>query len=730
MPAVKLVPLSPTELHVSWEPLNLSEARGPIIEQELQWRKKSHYYELKTLDVNITQFTIEGLQPSKRYEVRVLVSTEVGYPPHQNQLEWESVKMLRADEERDLSNRPFFVHLCVSSRTPTRIKVDWDLEKELVENVQTFMITYNRTLVNNNNNHNNNNLVTMPSNATSHLISDLAPNTCYSVMVLPKYTAIPEDGVVGSTGGVGNSGGGVGSITNTICTLPLLPTPHLPNLDLSPRLGVKKVKIRVLNTTSIIIHWRPRRRKVIIEFFTVRVLSLGDSNSNRAAGTDGYELLRRKARDGRNGIDKEAVLPPDSGGDTHIQRNGGNGGNGGNQTPEAEAESPRDEQAVRYIRVTQPQATLADLKPLHTYEVTVTASTVTLTSHPSTSKRITTKEGVPTVPLNVSYHPMSPKDVTLSWTRPRLTNGRLTAFLVTYSHNLVEWRNMTLPAHLTNVEIEDLVSNTNYTLKIAGVTGGGIGAYTTIYVYISATLILSPSVSTELMLIIVVGLITVVLCVTVGVLYQRKHRITRQTPSVFQGNGSCRIIYANGTKCSAARDHGGGGGGGGGGGRGDGGRGDGGRGDGGRGDGGRGDGGIGTELHDYKPVLASLPPTTQPHHLDTKGGPGIQDDSLVANNSIFDPTPMQMNQTSGTGNTTHHDHHHDHDSITNHQHHQVLATLDDLDEGNDDASRHLLQNTSSLQPVFSPSSSSSSHSSPSSSSSSGSSSSKGGVIDC
>lgn len=46
-------------------------------------------------------------------------------------------------------------------------------------------------------------------------------------------------------------------------------------------------------------------------------------------------------------------------------------------------------------------------------------------------------------------------------------------------------------------QIQDLVSNTNYTLHIAGVTGKGVGASTTVFIYIRATLEGEPHITTE-----------------------------------------------------------------------------------------------------------------------------------------------------------------------------------------------------------------------------------------
>lgn len=158
---------------------------------------------------------------------------------------------------------------------------------------------------------------------------------------------------------------------------------------------------------------------------------------------------------------------------------------------------------------------------------------------------------VPTPPLNVTWVPSSPKDAILSWSPPRLVNGRLRSYLVAFSHDEQEWRNQTIEPYCTTTQvsahlciktfptsvvpcadkcplwfyaghfsmnevpynqttlttesfffmsffqIQDLVSNTNYTLHIAGVTRKGVGASTTVFIYIRATLEGEPQITTE-----------------------------------------------------------------------------------------------------------------------------------------------------------------------------------------------------------------------------------------
>lgn len=60
---------------------------------------------------------------------------------------------------------------------------------------------------------------------------------------------------------------------------------------------------------------------------------------------------------------------------------------------------------------------------------------------------------VPTPPLNVTWVPSSPKDAILTWSRPRLVNGRLLSYLVAFSHDEQEWRNRTIAPYRTTTQV-------------------------------------------------------------------------------------------------------------------------------------------------------------------------------------------------------------------------------------------------------------------------------------
>ncbi|XP_037799746.1 uncharacterized protein LOC119594732 [Penaeus monodon] len=397
--------------------------------------------------------------------------------------------------------------------------------------------------------------------------------------------------------------------------------------------------------------WRPAGRRVTPDFYTVRLVNLG-LRSDAAPAPSGLSLAGRggadfswikselefpssentvkkshtkdgKRREQARDRNKEREANKEGGGggregehegealeeefeaeEGHRrkqdnERRGGEGGEGIRLGIEGGAEGQEGDYPVRYIRVTRRSILQCDLRPCSGYEVSVTAWAEGVTSRPTPAIRTTTKEGVPSAPTNVSWSPMSPKDVSLRWSPPKDINGVLLNYLVSYSHDQQEWRNHTVSHEVTSTEIRGLISNTNYTLSISGVTGGGVGRPTRIHVYIRAILFTGEDAQSSFQLmVIVVAVLVAVTCSVVLVVCVRMSRLRRTAGyPTLQGNGSCRYVSANGVKTGPA---------------------------------------PGTAEHEsemsaYQPMLTSLPPAARNHHLDTKGGPGLHDDGIVAN---------------------------------------------------------------------------------------------------
>ncbi|XP_068204863.1 immunoglobulin superfamily DCC subclass member 4-like [Palaemon carinicauda] len=603
LPEVELRPLSPTVLRVQWKLLMQEQARGLVIQQTVQWRKSgaadNRFIEVSPED-NV--YDIKDLHPNKWYEARVLARTDAGYPDVQH-LTWQKVKM---PKKGNLDKRPT-LHLSVSSDNPTQIVADWELAENLRAQVFSYSVSYNNSQ--GSGSHRN-----LHASASSIVLDDLETGTCYSVFVVPMYKRGRETGKT--------------SVTQTICTLAPMP-PHRPPTDSNAKIGVKKVKVKTLSTTSIQVTWRPKGRSVAPEFFTVKVVHLGQQKLFKEKNSDGH-----KDSYGGNPQPLKESQPAVSGPEEEVEEE------------EDEEEVAADEPEVRYWRVTGRKVILNNLKPLNQYEISVSASTLAVSSTPSEPVLVTTTEGVPSAPLNVSWKAATPKDVDLVWSRPEHINGHLLYYLVTYSRDLLEWKNHTVESHLTSTQIQDLVSNTNYTIQISGVTGGGRGTLTTIFVYINATLVGEPHISTQLVVISVVTSLAAITFLVVVFLCLRVIRLRQSAAtSAFQGNGTCRMIYANGLKPSS-RDC--------------------------------------TELNDYKPMLTSLPPAIQNHHLDTKGGPGSHGDGI---NCLLEANASSVNQA----DVPNENHLPLRDGIGSNN---LEDSLDDIDDDDDDASSKLLQTIS------------------------------------
>nr|XP_027214630.1 immunoglobulin superfamily DCC subclass member 4-like [Penaeus vannamei] len=206
-----------------------------------------HFFENAELSEDDVEFEIRDLRPNKRYEVRVLVATESGYPEHESNLPWKHIRM---PSDAALSTAPV-VHLSVDSEAPDSIQVDWVLPDQLRTKVLWFVLTYNSTAQNK---------VTrdLEASSTSYVLHQLEPRTNYTVKLEPMYK-------------IGRAGSGV---SRTIRTLPIdaHPTPAHGHLR---KMGVKNLKVKTLNSTCIQMSWRPAGRRVTPDFYTVKMVNLG-----------------------------------------------------------------------------------------------------------------------------------------------------------------------------------------------------------------------------------------------------------------------------------------------------------------------------------------------------------------------------------------------------------------------------------------------------------------------
>ncbi|CAL4088713.1 unnamed protein product, partial [Meganyctiphanes norvegica] len=264
--------------------------------------------------------------------------------------------------------------------------------------------------------------------------------------------------------------------------------------------------------------------------------------------------------------------------------------NGRSVARDAAAEDHKGGNAVRYIRVTRKRVNVSDLEPFREYEVTITAATTSDISKASEAVRAITMEGVPSAPSNISWQPKSTKEVCLSWQRPSNVNGNLMYYHLSYSHDDLIWNNLTIDSHSTETMLKGLVSNTNYSVQLVGVTAAGEGEPATTHVYIQAILKMEPQQPSTYFVVICVLSVLAALISLLMLLHccrlLRQHRCT--SSQAYQGVGSCQLVHVNGNASkglsSDCRQ-----------------------------------GANGLDLGDYTPMLTSLHPHTTPRHLDTKG---------------------------------------------------------------------------------------------------------------
>lgn len=81
-PKIDLAAISPTALRVSWLSLPPALARGQVTKYEIHYKKRSQtaYHVTDIADGRIESYVLEDLQPSLKYDVRVLAGTSAGFP--------------------------------------------------------------------------------------------------------------------------------------------------------------------------------------------------------------------------------------------------------------------------------------------------------------------------------------------------------------------------------------------------------------------------------------------------------------------------------------------------------------------------------------------------------------------------------------------------------------------------------------------------------------------------
>lgn len=101
-PKIEVTAISPTKMRVSWQKLSPELARGLVTKYEIHYRKRSQtaYHVTDVPDGRLESHVLEDLQPSVKYEVRVLAGTAAGFAKVSEGpfWPWTSIEMPKIEE--------------------------------------------------------------------------------------------------------------------------------------------------------------------------------------------------------------------------------------------------------------------------------------------------------------------------------------------------------------------------------------------------------------------------------------------------------------------------------------------------------------------------------------------------------------------------------------------------------------------------------------------------------
>ncbi|XP_014278582.1 protogenin isoform X2 [Halyomorpha halys] len=155
-------------LLVSWSPPPTTKARGTITSYKVQWKRvnqSSVNFEL--LPAHINQYRIAGLESGERYMIRVLAATSLGWPEFPDAQAWINVTL----PPTSINFPP--PSISTSSINLTSLRVDWNYNYP--QNIDGFVLTYRKVRGGNEGN------ISIPANATSHIISGLDSSSWYDI---------------------------------------------------------------------------------------------------------------------------------------------------------------------------------------------------------------------------------------------------------------------------------------------------------------------------------------------------------------------------------------------------------------------------------------------------------------------------------------------------------------------------------------------------------------------
>ncbi|XP_076033243.1 protogenin B-like isoform X2 [Oratosquilla oratoria] len=241
MPQVTLNATSPTTLLVKWKKLKPEEARGTITHYKIQWQRLNyHVYKVHEESGDVQEFLITNLHPGKKYEVRVLARTGVGYPREESNLPWMTIRMPKSNR-KDLPLAPVVTSTIITPNQTkgVMLRVEWELPEDNKVEPDGFLLKYRRE----------GELWTgpfnLPHSSESYTISDLALDW-YEVQVK----------------GFSKDGNGAATI-HKVHTAPQLVGPNVAAT-------VEKLEIDPKSPTSVHLSWKTLGHRSSESYFYIR----------------------------------------------------------------------------------------------------------------------------------------------------------------------------------------------------------------------------------------------------------------------------------------------------------------------------------------------------------------------------------------------------------------------------------------------------------------------------
>ncbi|XP_054720766.1 protogenin B-like [Uloborus diversus] len=174
-PKISLSSLSPTVLHIQWNKLSIEKSRGIITGHRIFYRKhKQASSNVETISSG-TEYTITGLQPKQKYDVRVLSGTKAGYPVLSDEA-WPWITFEMPDVSTSKVPSPPTLHLTVMNATT--LEVEWQMPAENSYPVEGFYLSYRQQ------NQPLKHRIKLSDSATKYYLHDLSPHSWYEVYIV------------------------------------------------------------------------------------------------------------------------------------------------------------------------------------------------------------------------------------------------------------------------------------------------------------------------------------------------------------------------------------------------------------------------------------------------------------------------------------------------------------------------------------------------------------------